>query len=118
MFYKRKYNLVATKKKFWNRIKWFKRKNKVIEDSVLPVSDYVATTTTESLRSRSTSELSIEEPPRKRNGSSMYPGLSVSHDSVFHSPHSGSETDLDVVRSSSSLFIPNQPQAELQVNIL
>ncbi|KAL3267159.1 hypothetical protein HHI36_011298, partial [Cryptolaemus montrouzieri] len=114
MFYrKRKYSLVATKKKFWNRLKWFKRKNKVIEDSVvLPVSDYIPTS--DSLRSRSTSELSIEEPPRKRNGSAMYPGLSVSHDSVFHSRHSGSETDLDVARSSSSLCIPTQPQADLQ----
>ncbi|XP_044749986.1 uncharacterized protein LOC123310542 isoform X3 [Coccinella septempunctata] len=117
MFYRnRKYRLVATKKKFWNRLKWFKRKNKVIEDSVLPVSDYIATS--ESLRSRSTSELSIEEPPRKRNGSSMYPGLSVSHDSVFHSPQSGSETDLDVGHSSSSLCIPTQPHAaELQTEL-
>lgn len=107
---------VATKKKFWNRLKWFKRKNKVIEDSVLPVSDYIPTS--ESLRSRSTSELSIEEPPRKRNGSSMYPGLSVSHDSVFHSPQSGSETDLDVGHSSSSLSIPMQPHsAELQTEL-
>lgn len=88
------------------------------------------------LRSRSTSELSITEEQTKRrfvlfvfnyffivslcvifrSGSSMHPGLSVSHDSVFHSPNSGSDMDLDRAQSSSSLCI-TQPQMRLQVRL-
>nr|CAH7768340.1 unnamed protein product [Callosobruchus chinensis] len=37
------------------------------------------------------------------SSSSMHLGLSVSHDSVFHSPNSGSDIDLDAAQSSSSL---------------
>ncbi|XP_063905277.1 microtubule-associated protein 1B isoform X3 [Zophobas morio] len=98
----------ATKRKFWNPRKWFKRKNKAAED-VIPV-DIVEK---DDLRSRSTSELSITDDQirRSRSGSSMPPGLSVSHDSVFHSPNSGSDIELDAAQSSSSLSI-SQPQID------
>ncbi|XP_064214987.1 titin homolog isoform X3 [Tribolium castaneum] len=100
----------ATKKKFWNPKKWFKRKNKPAEDASVEVI-----VDKDVLRSRSTSELSItEEQTRRRSGSSMHPGLSVSHDSVFHSPNSGSDIELDAAQSSSSLSI-SQPQIDLRL---
>lgn len=51
----------ATKRKFWNPRKWFKRKNKAAED-VIPV-DIVEK---DDLRSRSTSELSITDDQIRR----------------------------------------------------
>ncbi|KYB27985.1 hypothetical protein TcasGA2_TC032825 [Tribolium castaneum] len=102
----------ATKKKFWNPKKWFKRKNKPAEDASVEVI-----VDKDVLRSRSTSELSItEEQTRRRSGSSMHPGLSVSHDSVFHSPNSGSDIELDAAQSSSSLSI-SQPQIDLRLQV-
>lgn len=54
-----------------------------------------------------------------RNGTPMHPGLSVSHDSVFHSPNSGSEIELEGAQSSSSLSIHHQHHADrLQVSAL
>jgi hypothetical protein len=103
----------ASKKKFWNPKKWFKRKNKATEDVTAPV-DNVGN---DVLRSRSTSELSIaEDQIRRRSGSSMHPGLSVSHDSVFHSPNSGSDIELGGAQSSSSLSI-SQPQIDLRLQV-
>ncbi|XP_018576363.1 microtubule-associated protein futsch isoform X3 [Anoplophora glabripennis] len=96
---------VASKRRFWNPKKWFKRKNKVTED-VAPVE--VTEIGKDALRSRSTSELSVADDVRRRSSSSMHPGLSVSHDSVFHSPNSGSDMELDAAQSSSSLSI-SQP---------
>jgi hypothetical protein len=52
----------ASKKKFWNPKKWFKRKNKATEDVTAPV-DNVGN---DVLRSRSTSELSIAEDQIRR----------------------------------------------------
>lgn len=49
----------------------------------------------------------------------MHPGLSVSHDSVFHSPNSGSELELTEGYSSTSLSLhPRQqfPDLRLQVS--
>ncbi|XP_074037834.1 uncharacterized protein isoform X5 [Leptinotarsa decemlineata] len=103
---------VASKRRFWNPRKWFKRKNKVTEDAA-PVD--VTEIGKDALRSRSTSELSVgEEEGRRRSSSSMHPGLSVSHDSVFHSPNSGSDMELDVAQSSSSLSI-SQPHVDLRL---
>ncbi|KAF2894111.1 hypothetical protein ILUMI_12062 [Ignelater luminosus] len=46
----------------------------------------------------------------------MHPGLSVSHDSIFHSPNSGSELELEEAQSSSSLSIQHHPtQTELRL---
>ncbi|XP_074037832.1 uncharacterized protein isoform X3 [Leptinotarsa decemlineata] len=109
---RKKYSLVASKRRFWNPRKWFKRKNKVTEDAA-PVD--VTEIGKDALRSRSTSELSVgEEEGRRRSSSSMHPGLSVSHDSVFHSPNSGSDMELDVAQSSSSLSI-SQPHVDLRL---
>lgn len=48
----------------------------------------------------------------------MHPGLSVSHDSVFHSPHSGSDMELETAQSSSSLSIIHPvPDLRLQVSV-
>ncbi|GJQ65610.1 hypothetical protein Trydic_g7705 [Trypoxylus dichotomus] len=104
--YENEKNVGQKKKRFWN--KWFsKRKNKIMEDTSSPTE--VLELPKESQRSRSTSELSeTEEPTRRRNGTPMHPGLSVSHDSVFHSPHSGSEVELEGAQSSSSLSIHHQ----------
>ncbi|XP_017770498.1 PREDICTED: uncharacterized protein LOC108558179 isoform X3 [Nicrophorus vespilloides] len=113
---------VSSKRKFWNPRKWFKRKStKVTEEAVIEnnTSIVIGGGSTEALettlRSRSTSELSIsEEQTRRRStggggGTPMHPGLSVSHDSVFHSPQSGSDLELDGAQSSSSLSISHQP---------
>lgn len=54
--------LAATKKKFWNPKKWFKRKNKNQEDAVIPVEIIDK----DVIRSRSTSELSITEDQVRR----------------------------------------------------
>jgi hypothetical protein len=59
---RRKYVVAASKKKFWNPKKWFKRKNKATEDVTAPV-DNVGN---DVLRSRSTSELSIAEDQIRR----------------------------------------------------
>ncbi|XP_065158681.1 uncharacterized protein [Atheta coriaria] len=109
---------VSTKKKFWNPRKWFKRKsNKVVEEAPNSLTE-----TNQTLRSRSTSELSVaEDQTRRRSGTPMHPGLSVSHDSVFHSPHSGSELELEAAQSSSSLSIshqPTQPDIRLQTELI
>ncbi|KAJ8937617.1 hypothetical protein NQ318_003734 [Aromia moschata] len=230
---KRKYSFVASKKRFWNPKKWFKRKNKAAEDAAAPPAE-VAEIGKDALRSRSTSELSVgddtrrrdmslrgtlcisvkkiirefknvvtlcicrviklvdptsemiamnrtiqednkellenegssrsdsecsdsftiiqhifrrfrryvylyrkarvnpnykfnrniecsevliekwETPKSPRSSSSMHPGLSVSHDSVFHSPNSGSDMELDAAQSSSSLSI-SQPLVDLRL---
>lgn len=48
----------------------------------------------------------------------MHPGLSVSHDSIFHSPNSGSELELEEAQSSSSLSIQHHPtQTELRLQV-
>ncbi|KAK4887753.1 hypothetical protein RN001_004024 [Aquatica leii] len=110
--------IIASKKKFWNPRKWFKRKtNKVAEDTVTPTIESIEVNVNESLRSRSTSEISeADEAQKRRSGTPMHPGLSVSHDSIFHSPHSGSELELEEAQSSSSLSIQHQPtQSELRV---
>ncbi|XP_022913284.1 glutamic acid-rich protein-like isoform X3 [Onthophagus taurus] len=99
----RSYDLVSTKKRFWNPRKWFKRKNNKVADDVNVSND---SEVKEGLRSRSSSELSEpEEAPKRRSGVPMHPGLSVSHDSVFHSPHSGSEIELEGAHSASSLSV-------------
>lgn len=103
---------VASKRKFWNPRKWFKRKNKASGDDVVVVE--VTEIGKDALRSRSTSELSVTEEGRRRSSSSMHPGLSVSHDSVFHSPNSGSDMELDNAQSSSSLSI-SQPLGDLRL---
>lgn len=54
---------MASKKRFWNPKKWFKRKNKVTED-VVPVE--VTEIGKDALRSRSTSELSVADDVRRR----------------------------------------------------
>lgn len=46
----------------------------------------------------------------------MHPGLSVSHDSVFHSPNSGSDMELDAAESSSSLSI-SQPYVDQRLQV-
>lgn len=46
----------------------------------------------------------------------MHPGLSVSHDSVFHSPNSGSDMELDAAESSSSLSI-SQPHVDQKLQV-
>lgn len=51
-----------------------------------------------------------------RSGSSMHPGLSVSHDSVFHSPNSGSDLEIDAAHSSSSLSI-SHPQIDVRLQV-
>ncbi|KAF5294886.1 hypothetical protein FQR65_LT10684 [Abscondita terminalis] len=115
---KRKYTLVASKKKFWNPRKWFKRKtNKAQEDITVPSNETLEVTVTETIRSRSTSEISeTDETQKRRSGTPMHPGLSVSHDSIFHSPHSESELELEEAPSSSSLSIQqHQPQTELRL---
>lgn len=111
---------VASKKKFWNRLRWFRRKNKQLDDALpreLPQQAVYYPKET-SLRSISTSELSIENSAKKRNSTSMHPGLSVSHDSVFHSQQSGSETDLEGSRSVSSLCILQPPKDDLQTELV
>ncbi|KAG5873674.1 hypothetical protein JTB14_017151 [Gonioctena quinquepunctata] len=105
---------VASKRRFWNPRKWFKRKNKVSEDVVAVEVTEIGK---DVLRSRSTSELSIaEDEGRRRSSSSMHPGLSVSHDSVFHSPNSGSDMELDAAQSSSSLSI-SQPHVDSRLQL-
>lgn len=47
----------------------------------------------------------------------MHQGLSQSHDSVFHSPNSGSDIGLDAGRSTSSLSISQPHIDRVQVNI-
>lgn len=47
----------------------------------------------------------------------MHPGLSVSHDSIFHSPNSGSELDLEEAQSSSSLSFHHPTQTELRLKV-
>uniref|UniRef100_A0A6P7FL35 Uncharacterized protein LOC114331514 isoform X3 n=1 Tax=Diabrotica virgifera virgifera TaxID=50390 RepID=A0A6P7FL35_DIAVI len=103
---------VASKRRFWNPKKWFRRKNKNSNDEVVVVE--VTEIGKDALRSRSTSELSVAEEGRRRSSSSMHPGLSVSHDSVFHSPNSGSDMELDAAQSSSSLSI-SQPHVDLRL---
>lgn len=51
-----------------------------------------------------------------RSSGSMHPGLSVSHDSVFHSPNSGSDMELDAAESSSSLSI-SQPFIDQRLQV-
>ncbi|XP_060530246.1 uncharacterized protein LOC132704331 isoform X3 [Cylas formicarius] len=113
-----KYRLVVSKRKFWNPKKWFRKKQKANDDIV--VQDH---RDIDGIRSRSTSELSVDEEPIRshdvRNSSSMHPGLSVSHDSVFHPLNSGSsDLELDGAQSSSSLSI-SQPlsDAKLQTEL-
>lgn len=107
---------IASKKKFWNPRKWFKRKtNKTSEDSI-PTIENSDTVTSETLRSRSTSEISeTDDAHKRRSGTPLHPGLSVSHDSIFHSPNSGSELELDEEQSSSSLSIHQPTQTELRL---
>ncbi|XP_056630259.1 uncharacterized protein LOC130440913 isoform X7 [Diorhabda sublineata] len=97
---------VTSKRKFWNPIRWFKRKHKT-SDEVVVVE--VTELGKDALRSRSTSELSVTEEERRRSSTSMHPGLSLSHDSVFHSPNSGSDMELDAAQRSSSQSISQPP---------
>lgn len=53
---------VASKRRFWNPRKWFKRKNKVTEDVVVIETTEIK----DALRSRSASELSVSEEGRRR----------------------------------------------------
>ncbi|XP_056630254.1 uncharacterized protein LOC130440913 isoform X2 [Diorhabda sublineata] len=100
------YYNVTSKRKFWNPIRWFKRKHKT-SDEVVVVE--VTELGKDALRSRSTSELSVTEEERRRSSTSMHPGLSLSHDSVFHSPNSGSDMELDAAQRSSSQSISQPP---------
>lgn len=53
-----------------------------------------------------------------RNSTSMHPGLSVSHDSVFHPLNSGSsDLELDGAQSSSSLSI-SQPLGDAKLQVI
>ncbi|XP_050307761.1 uncharacterized protein LOC126744412 isoform X3 [Anthonomus grandis grandis] len=102
---------VVSKRKFWNPKKWFRKKQKTSDDHV--VHSHQEQRETEGPRSRSTEELSTDEEPVRshdvRNSTSMHPGLSVSHDSVFHPLNSGSsDLELDGAQSSSSLSM-SQP---------
>ncbi|XP_076252490.1 uncharacterized protein LOC143191377 isoform X4 [Rhynchophorus ferrugineus] len=106
---------VVSKRKFWNPKKWFRKKQKTSDEhmthgSHIPHSQQEHRDV-EGARSRSTDELSTDEEPSRsnevRNSSSMHPGLSVSHDSVFH-PLNSSDLELDGAQSSSSLSI-SQP---------
>ncbi|KAF5270099.1 hypothetical protein FQA39_LY08511 [Lamprigera yunnana] len=107
---------VASKKKFWNPRKWFKRKSNKPSEESLPTVETTEVNVIETLRSRSTSEIAETDETHKRSGTPMHPGLSVSHDSIFHSPHSGSELELEEAQSSSSLSIQHQPtQTELRL---
>ncbi|KAF7264277.1 hypothetical protein GWI33_000402, partial [Rhynchophorus ferrugineus] len=105
----------VSKRKFWNPKKWFRKKQKTSDEhmthgSHIPHSQQEHRDV-EGARSRSTDELSTDEEPSRsnevRNSSSMHPGLSVSHDSVFH-PLNSSDLELDGAQSSSSLSI-SQP---------
>ncbi|CAH1955280.1 unnamed protein product [Acanthoscelides obtectus] len=91
----------SNKRRFWNPKKWFRRKSSKVSNEA--VAAETVETGKDALRSRSTSELSVVDEGRRRSSSSMHLGLSVSHDSVFHSPNSGSEIELDAAQSSSSL---------------
>lgn len=106
--------IVTSKRRFWNPKKWFKRKHKVSDDALasgLGSGDGSSMEIgNEALRSRSTSELSVtDEQSRRRSAASIQQGLSVSHDSVFHSPHSGSDMELEAAQSSSSLSTGSHP---------
>ncbi|CAG9860940.1 unnamed protein product [Phyllotreta striolata] len=103
---------VGSKRRFWNPKRWFKRKSKHTGEDVVVVE--VTEIGKDALRSRSTSELSVTDEGRRRSSSSMHPGLSVSHDSIFHSPNSGSDMELDNAQSSSSLSI-SQPLGDLRL---
>ncbi|XP_050315367.1 uncharacterized protein LOC126749724 isoform X2 [Anthonomus grandis grandis] len=112
--------IMVSKRKFWNPKKWFRKKQKTSDDHV--VHSHQEQRETEGPRSRSTEELSTDEEPVRshdvRNSTSMHPGLSVSHDSVFHPLNSGSsDLELDGAQSSSSLSM-SQPLGDpkLQVN--
>ncbi|XP_031339614.1 uncharacterized protein LOC116168089 isoform X1 [Photinus pyralis] len=107
---------IASKKKFWNPRKWFKRKTSKASEDSIPTIDNSDTVTSETLRSRSTSEISeTDDAQKRRSGTPMHPGLSVSHDSIFHSPNSGSELELDEAQSSSSLSIHQPTQTDLRL---
>ncbi|XP_048517519.1 uncharacterized protein LOC109538146 isoform X2 [Dendroctonus ponderosae] len=115
---------IVSKRKFWNPKKWFRKKQKTGDEAVVHLH-HPEQRDGDGNRSRSTGELSIDEesPPRShhegRNSTNMHPGLSVSHDSVFHPLNSGSsDLDLDEAQSSSSLSI-SQPlgDAKLQTEL-
>ncbi|XP_066154497.1 muscle M-line assembly protein unc-89-like isoform X4 [Euwallacea fornicatus] len=118
---------VVSKRKFWNPKKWFRKKQKTGEDIVVHSHSHhhPEQRDVDGNRSRSTGELSTDEeiPPRShhevRNSASMHPGLSVSHDSVFHPLNSGSsDLELEGAQSSSSLSV-SQPlgDAKLQTEL-
>ncbi|CAG9762967.1 unnamed protein product [Ceutorhynchus assimilis] len=115
---------VVSKRKFWNPKKWFRKKQKTGDDAagvhhLHQHQDVVRDQ--DGSRSRSTGELSTDEEPTRslevRNSANMNPGLSVSHDSVFH-PLNSSDLELDGAQSSSSLSI-SQPlgDAKLQTEL-
>ncbi|XP_066154495.1 muscle M-line assembly protein unc-89-like isoform X2 [Euwallacea fornicatus] len=117
----------VSKRKFWNPKKWFRKKQKTGEDIVVHSHSHhhPEQRDVDGNRSRSTGELSTDEeiPPRShhevRNSASMHPGLSVSHDSVFHPLNSGSsDLELEGAQSSSSLSV-SQPlgDAKLQTEL-
>ncbi|XP_030767045.1 uncharacterized protein LOC115890830 isoform X2 [Sitophilus oryzae] len=108
----------VSKRKFWNPKKWFRKKQKTSDDNVTQVQ-HQEHKDVDGGRSRSTGELSTDEEPSRshdvRNSSSMHPGLSVSHDSVFHPLNSGSsDLELDGAQSSSSLSI-SQPLGDIKL---
>lgn len=64
---------VTSKKKFWNPRKWFKRKSNKVSEDISPSPEIPdSNNVKETIRSRSTSELSeTDEPIRRRLESSL-----------------------------------------------